>query len=100
MRYEWRMGIGHTDSWKSSVVQHHALDSDASFSDAEEPDDPTADAHSGFQPNGVKDAAVFCLDDRKNEYLNNEESDGVLPAELEEETSYDEGDWYARECIK
>ena len=92
MRYKWRMGTGHTYSWKSPVVKHHALDSDASFSDAEKPDDPTADAHSGFQPDGVEDAAAFCLDDRENEYLDNEESDRVLPAESEEETSYNEDD--------
>jgi hypothetical protein len=92
MRYEWGMGIGHTYSWKSPVVQHHAPDSDAGFSDAEEPGDPTADAHSGFQPDGVEDAAPFCLDDRENEYLDDEESDGVLPAESEEEISCDEGD--------
>ena len=90
MRYEWGMGIGHTYSWKNPVVQHHVSDSDRGFTDAQEPDDPSADADSGFQPDGIKDVAAFCLNDRENEYLNDGESDGDLPVELEEEASYDE----------
>ena len=84
------MGIGHTYSWKNPVVQHHAPDSNRGFSDAEEPDGPTADADSRFQPNGIEDVAAFSLDDRENEHLDNEESDGDLLVKLEEEASYDE----------
>ena len=62
------------------------------FTDAQEPDDPSADADSGFQPDGVEDVAAFCLNDRENEYLDNGESDGDLPVESEEEASYDEDD--------
>ena len=92
MRYEWGSGIGHTYSWKNPVVQHHTSDSDGGFADAEEPDGPTADADSGFQPDGIEDVATFCLDDRESEYLGDEESDGDLPVESEEEASYGEDD--------
>ena len=92
MQYEWGMGVGHTYSWKNPVVQHHASDSDGGFADAQEPDDPSADADSGFQPDGVEDVATFCLDDRENEYLDDGKSDGDLPVESEEEASYDEDD--------
>jgi hypothetical protein len=92
MRYEWGMGIGHTYSWKNPMVQHHASDSDGAFADAEEPDDPTAEADSGSQPDGVEDVATFCLGDRENEYLDDEEFDEDLPVESEEEASCDEDD--------
>lgn len=90
MRYEWGMGIGHTYSWKNPVMQHHA--SDSGGADAEEPDDPTAEADLGSQPDGAEDVATFCLDNRENEYLDDEESDGDLPVESEEEVSSDEED--------
>ena len=53
---------------------------------------PTADANSRFQLDGIEDVATFSLDDRENEHLDDEESDGDLPVESEEEASYDEDD--------
>ena len=94
MQYEWGLGIGHTYSWKKPVAQHHVLDSNRAFADAdaEEPDDPTAEVDPGFQPDGVEDVATFCLNDRENEYLDDEESDGDLPLQSEGEASCDEDD--------
>lgn len=94
MRYEWGLGIGHIYSWKKPAAHHHASDSDRAFADAdaEEPDDPTAEVDPGFQPDGVEDVAAFCLDDRENEYLDDEESDGDFPLQSEEEASYDDDD--------
>ena len=75
-------------------------DSDRGLSDAEESDSSTTDADSRFQPDGIKDVAAFSLDDRENEHLDDEESDGDLPVELEEEASYDVDGWYAMEILK
>jgi hypothetical protein len=76
MRYEWGLGIGHTYSWKNPVTYCQVPDSSAGLSKSEEePDEINVD--SVCQPlSESEDEAAFCLNDRENEDLGSEESEG------------------------
>ena len=67
MRYEWGLGVGHTYSWKNIPPYHQVVNHSSTYS-PEEPDEQEPDA-------GVENEAAFCLDDRENELLGDEESD-------------------------
>lgn len=76
MRYEWGLGIGHTYSWKNPAMYRQVPDSGAGLSKGEEePNEPNLDLV--CQPlSESEDEAAFCLNDRENEDLGSDESEG------------------------